>query len=42
MATVKVTPSLIAKAMHETDWKAQDTKRDADIAREDECGLVVL
>ncbi|MDA8249484.1 MAG: helix-turn-helix domain-containing protein [Rhodospirillales bacterium] len=34
MATVKVTPDLIAKAMRETDWQAQDARTDADIAAE--------
>ena len=34
MATVKVTPDLIAKAMRETDWHAQDARTDADIAAE--------
>jgi putative transcriptional regulator len=34
MAIVKVTPALITQAMHETDWKAQDAKTDAEIVRE--------
>lgn len=34
MATVKATPAMVAKAMRETDWQAQDAKTDADIAAE--------
>ena len=34
MAIVKVTPEIIARAIQQTDWAAQDAKTDADIARE--------
>ena len=34
MAIVKVTPELVTQAMRETDWKTQDSKTDAEIARE--------
>jgi putative transcriptional regulator len=33
MATVKVTPEMIAQALGETDWSAQDALTDADIAQ---------
>lgn len=34
MAIVKVTPDLVAKAMGDIDWHAQDAKTDGDIAHE--------
>jgi hypothetical protein len=34
MATVKVTREMVAKAMAETDWAAQDALTDEDIARQ--------
>ena len=33
MATVKVTPALVRKALRETDWTALDAQSDEDIAR---------
>nr|WP_294528956.1 helix-turn-helix domain-containing protein [uncultured Rhodopila sp.] len=34
MATVKVTPNLLAEAIRRTDWAAQDSLTDGDIARQ--------
>lgn len=34
MATVKVTPEMVAQAISETDWTAQDALTDEDIARQ--------
>jgi putative transcriptional regulator len=34
MATIKVTPDMVERAIAETDWAAQDTLTDVDIARQ--------
>ncbi len=34
MATMKVTPELLADAIRQTDWAAQDALTDSDIARQ--------
>jgi putative transcriptional regulator len=34
MATVKVTPEMVARAIRQTDWTAQDALTDAEIARQ--------
>jgi len=34
MATVKVTPDMVAQALREVDWAAQDAMTDDDIARQ--------
>nr|WP_294512290.1 helix-turn-helix domain-containing protein [uncultured Rhodopila sp.] len=34
MATVKVTPDLLAEAIRQTDWAAQDSLTDSDIAHQ--------
>jgi putative transcriptional regulator len=39
MATLKVTPELVARAVRETDWAAQDSLTDTDIARQAEADV---
>jgi putative transcriptional regulator len=34
MATVKVTPAMVDRAIRETDWAAQDAQTDAELARQ--------
>jgi putative transcriptional regulator len=34
MATIKVTPDMVERAIAQTDWAAQDTLTDVDIARQ--------
>ena len=34
MATVKITPEMVERAIGQTDWAAQDALSDADIARQ--------